>query len=243
MFNEYFKNPSAASNPIFAATLPPPNIVRESASSSSSTSIDKDAPSPSTSPNIKTTTSPLNSINVKPNEKVSKFDSDTFSNLFAPSDTSSAKSSSMIVDTLNMHTFQQPPIYTKRWTTKKEPNNYKEAMEESCWIEAMQEEIHEFERLEIKLDEDPNGTLRDPTYYREMVESLMNKHIADRYHFIKEQVENKVVELYFIKTDYQLADIFTKALARERFKFLIKRVGMQSITPKELKHLAELDKE
>ncbi|GKC49402.1 retrotransposon protein, putative, unclassified [Tanacetum coccineum] len=43
------------------------------------------------------------------------------------------------------------------------------------------------------------------------------KHIAVRYHFIKEQVENKVVELYFVKTDYQLSDIFTKALTRERF--------------------------
>ncbi|GJY87817.1 retrovirus-related pol polyprotein from transposon TNT 1-94 [Tanacetum coccineum] len=33
-----------------------------------------------------------------------------------------------------------------------------------------------------------------------------------RYHFIKEQVENGVVELYFVRTEYQLAYIFTKAL-------------------------------
>ncbi|GJX68175.1 hypothetical protein Tco_0303902 [Tanacetum coccineum] len=38
------------------------------------------------------------------------------------------------------------------------------------------------------------------------------KHVALRYHFIKEHVENEVVELYFVKTDDQLADIFTKAL-------------------------------
>ncbi|GJX18014.1 zf-CCHC domain-containing protein, partial [Tanacetum coccineum] len=67
----------------------------------------------------------------------------------------------------------------------------------------------------------------------------MTKHIAVRYHFIKEQVENKVVELYFVKTDYQMADIFTKALTRERFEFLIKCLGMQSITLEELKRLAE----
>ncbi|GJV69110.1 hypothetical protein Tco_1484619, partial [Tanacetum coccineum] len=59
----------------------------------------------------------------------------------------------------------------------------------------------------------------------------------------KLQVENGVVELYFVKTDYQLADIFTKALVRERFEFLINRLGMQSITPKELKRLAESDEE
>ncbi|GJU82992.1 putative ribonuclease H-like domain-containing protein [Tanacetum coccineum] len=39
------------------------------------------------------------------------------------------------------------------------------------------------------------------------------------FHFIKEQVENGVVELYFVNTEYQLADIFTKALGRERIEF------------------------
>ncbi|GJV20446.1 hypothetical protein Tco_1369466 [Tanacetum coccineum] len=67
------------------------------------------------------------------------------------------------------------------------------------------------------------------------VQHSRTKHIVVRYHFIKEQVENGVVKLYFVKTDYMLADIFTKALTRERFKFLINRLGMQSITPKELK--------
>ncbi|GKA99709.1 retrovirus-related pol polyprotein from transposon TNT 1-94 [Tanacetum coccineum] len=61
--------------------------------------------------------------------------------------------------------------------------------------------------------------------------------------YSKEQVENEIVELYFVKTDYQLTDIFTKALIRERFKFFINCLGMQSITPKELKHLAESDEE
>ncbi|GJU06316.1 retrovirus-related pol polyprotein from transposon TNT 1-94 [Tanacetum coccineum] len=47
------------------------------------------------------------------------------------------------------------------------------------------------------------------------------KHIDIRYHFIKDQVENAIVELYFVRTEYQLADIFTKPLPRERFNFLI----------------------
>ncbi|GJU44755.1 retrovirus-related pol polyprotein from transposon TNT 1-94 [Tanacetum coccineum] len=66
------------------------------ASSSFSTSIDKDAPSPITSPNIEATDSPINSTNVKPNEEVAEFKSDTFTNPFAPLDTSSADSSSRI---------------------------------------------------------------------------------------------------------------------------------------------------
>ncbi|GJR58485.1 retrovirus-related pol polyprotein from transposon TNT 1-94 [Tanacetum coccineum] len=46
------------------------------------------------------------------------------------------------------------------------------------------------------------------------------KHIDVHYHFIKEQVKNGIVELYFVRTEYQLADIFTKPLPRERFNFL-----------------------
>ncbi|GKA77654.1 hypothetical protein Tco_0784191, partial [Tanacetum coccineum] len=56
-----------------------------------------------------------------------------------------------------------------------------------------------------------------------------------RFHFIKEHVENGVIELYFVNTEYQLVDIFTKALTRERIEFLIDKLGMRSFTPKTLK--------
>ncbi|GJT18106.1 retrotransposon protein, putative, ty1-copia subclass [Tanacetum coccineum] len=59
------------------------------------------------------------------------------------------------------------------------------------------------------------------------------------YHFIKEQVENGVMELYFVRIEYQLADIFTKSLPRERFNFLIEKLGMRSMSPETLKRLAE----
>nr|GEW13034.1 retrovirus-related Pol polyprotein from transposon TNT 1-94 [Tanacetum cinerariifolium] len=63
------------------------------------------------------------------------------------------------------------------------------------------------------------------------------KHIAVRYHFIKEYVEKGTIELYFVKTDYQLADIFTKALLAERFNYLVCHLGMRSLSPKELERL------
>ncbi|GJX50158.1 retrovirus-related pol polyprotein from transposon TNT 1-94 [Tanacetum coccineum] len=65
------------------------------------------------------------------------------------------------------------------------------------------------------------------------------KHIDVRYHFIKEQVENRIVELYFVRTEYQLDNIFTKHLPRERFNFLIEKLGMRSMSPETLKCLAE----
>ncbi|GJT50359.1 retrovirus-related pol polyprotein from transposon TNT 1-94 [Tanacetum coccineum] len=68
-----------------------------------------------------------------------------------------------------------------------------------------------------------------------------SKHINIRFYFIKEQVENRVVELYFVNIEYQLADIFTKALGRERIEFLINKLGpaMRSFTQDMLKQSAE----
>ncbi|GJS82806.1 retrovirus-related pol polyprotein from transposon TNT 1-94 [Tanacetum coccineum] len=65
------------------------------------------------------------------------------------------------------------------------------------------------------------------------------KHIDIRYHFIKEQVENGIIELYFVQTEYQLAGIFTKPLPQDRFNFLIDKLGLRSMSPGTLKRLAE----
>ncbi|GJW00475.1 retrovirus-related pol polyprotein from transposon TNT 1-94 [Tanacetum coccineum] len=75
------------------------------------------------------------------------------------------------------------------------------------------------------------------------VQHLRSKHIDVRYHFIKEQVENRIVKLYFVQTEYQLADIFTKPLPRERFNFLIEKLRMRSMSPETLKLLAEEEDE
>nr|GEW54697.1 hypothetical protein [Tanacetum cinerariifolium] len=81
------------------------------------------------------------------------------------------------------------------------------------------------------------------THMVDKIQQSRSNHIDVRYHFIKEQVENEVVELYFVRTEYQLADIFTKALPRKRFNFLIEKLGMKSMSPETLKILAEEEKE
>ncbi|GKE50745.1 hypothetical protein Tco_1485901 [Tanacetum coccineum] len=70
------------------------------------------------------------------------------------------------------------------------------------------------------------------------VQYSRTKHINVRYHFIKEQVERGIIELYFVRTEYQLADMFTKALLQERFKYLVRRLGMRCLTPAEVEVLA-----
>nr|GFA14898.1 hypothetical protein [Tanacetum cinerariifolium] len=71
------------------------------------------------------------------------------------------------------------------------------------------------------------------------VQHSRTKHIHTRYHFIKEQVENGIIELYFFKTEYQLAGMFTKALPEDRFKYLVRRIGMRCLTPAEIEVLAK----
>nr|GEY39372.1 copia protein [Tanacetum cinerariifolium] len=113
-----------------------------------------------------------------------------------------------------------------------------------------------------KLDEDKKGKAVDLLHYHGMIGTLLYltasrptynllyacvlgirlglpKSTYIRYHFIKEHVENGVIELYFVNTKYQLADIFTKALGRERIEFLINKLGMRSFMPETLKQLTD----
>nr|GEW95262.1 retrovirus-related Pol polyprotein from transposon TNT 1-94 [Tanacetum cinerariifolium] len=310
MIDEYFKSPSVVSTLISTATLLPPDTAR----ASSSTTIDQEAPSSSTLPNIEAINSPINSTNVKTNKEVAVSDSDTFTNPFAPSNTSSSRRITkkqwknlvgskpykrkymnlsglkyrifkMDVKTAFLNGILKEEVYVSQpegFFNQDHPNHVFRLKKALYGLKKLLTHGHS------KLDEDPNGTLVDPTCYRGIIRSLMylttncpdlvffvcmcawyqakpiekhltavkrvfrylkgtinmclwTKHIIVRYHFIKEQVENEVVKLYFIKIGYQLADIFTKALARERFKFLIKCLGIQSITPEERKRLAESD--
>nr|GEW03883.1 retrovirus-related Pol polyprotein from transposon TNT 1-94 [Tanacetum cinerariifolium] len=106
-----------------------------------------------------------------------------------------------------------------------------------------------------KLDEDLQGKPVDATLYRDMIGSLMYltasrpdliyvvclcaRYQAKPTEKYLQAVENGIMELYFVRTEYQLADIFTKPLPRERFNFLIDKLGMKNMSPDMLKRLAE----
>ncbi|GJR97072.1 hypothetical protein Tco_0269246 [Tanacetum coccineum] len=188
-------------------------------------------------------------------------DNNPFINVFAPEPSSEASSSGDVI----------------------KPENFKSAITEDCWFQAMQDEIHEFDRLQVwelvprpdyvmiialkwiykvkldkygdvlknkarmdscepvdtpmvdrlKLDEDPLGIPVDQTRFRSIA---YQKHLEATKRFFRNSeefnnwgtlVEKGVVELYFVTTDYQLADIFTKALPREEFKFRLSRLGIK----------------
>jgi hypothetical protein len=55
------------------------------------------------------------------------------------------------------------------------------------------------------------------------------KHIDIRHHFIREHVEKGTVKLFYIPTEKQLADIFTKPLDEETFTRLVSELGMLNL--------------
>ncbi|GJR15385.1 retrovirus-related pol polyprotein from transposon TNT 1-94 [Tanacetum coccineum] len=109
-------------------------------------------------------------------------------------------------------------------------------------VQAIQDEIREFDRLQVwELVPHPHCVMIIALKWiykvklDEYGDVLKNKARLVAKGYRQEEgidfeesfapVKKGVVELYFVTMDYQLAEIFTKALPRERFKFLLSRLG------------------
>ncbi|GJV36814.1 retrovirus-related pol polyprotein from transposon TNT 1-94 [Tanacetum coccineum] len=149
MFDEYFQPPLSVVSLVSSADAPIPS---DTTGTPLSTTIDQDAPSASTSPTTKETQAPIIHQGVEQQLQGiqnAQFDNDPFINIFTL-ELKSKESSSWDVIPSNLHQINKPFDYLKKWTKDHMlDNNYKEAMKESSKIESMQEEIHEFDRLQV----------------------------------------------------------------------------------------------
>nr|GEV86713.1 retrotransposon protein, putative, unclassified [Tanacetum cinerariifolium] len=207
MFDEYFNPLPSVVCPVCVATDPRPSDLT---CLPSSTSIDQASPSTSTSSTIHKTQSLVISEGVKEQLQPTQHVDDPFLDLL--SSKPSSHESSLNVQPTN------PPL-----------EQIRKMNEDSSF-----RKYYGFEFNKILLYCDNKS---DISLCCNNVQHSRSKHIDVRYHFIKEQVENGVVELYFVRTEYQLADIFTKVLPREIFKFLINKLRMTSMSPETLKSL------
>ncbi|GKD43683.1 retrovirus-related pol polyprotein from transposon TNT 1-94 [Tanacetum coccineum] len=127
MFDEYFNPPPSVASTNTAIVAPDP---ADSTGTPSSTTIDQDAPSTSSSQTPQESQSPVIPSGVEEyfhNIDVEHLDNDPFFGASIPEPNSEESSLRDIIPS----------------------NNYKEALKESCWIEAMQEELNKFECLEV----------------------------------------------------------------------------------------------
>ncbi|GKA70028.1 retrovirus-related pol polyprotein from transposon TNT 1-94 [Tanacetum coccineum] len=157
--------------------MTPGTITADTTSTPLLTSIDQDAPSASTSSTTQETQSPIIQEGVEEQLQPAKFDDDPFQNVLTTEQSSEESSSNVHlanppVEHISKWTKNHPlnnvignpsrPFLTRSqlqiealwcyfdaFLSLVEPKNYKEAPIESSWIEAMQEEIHEFERLQV----------------------------------------------------------------------------------------------
>ncbi|KAL8126904.1 hypothetical protein AgCh_013995 [Apium graveolens] len=95
-------------------------------------------------------------------------------------------------------------------TNEEEPKKVEEALLDPDWVLAMQEELNRFERNKVW----------NP------VQHSRTKYIDIKYHFIREHVMNGNVELHFVPSEKQLADIFTKPLDESTFTRLVSELGL-----------------
>nr|GEV39427.1 putative ribonuclease H-like domain-containing protein [Tanacetum cinerariifolium] len=154
MYEEYFKK-SSSNTSINSATQQVHNH-EDSLSTSSIVVEEHEAPPIVTKSKEQTSTIPLNEANESNLKDSVDFDGNT---VFVPYDVLNFKeveSSTTALDPLNMHEFHQVQLSKHIWT-KAHPleqsvlksKNIKEAMSDHSWIESMQDELHQFERLEV----------------------------------------------------------------------------------------------
>ena len=54
-----------------------------------------------------------------------------------------------------------------------------------------------------------------------------SKHVEIQYHYIQDMVERRAVQLQYIPTNDQIADILTKTLPKGKFVYFRDRLGVQ----------------
>lgn len=101
-----------------------------------------------------------------------------------------------------------------------------DAAKQAMWIQELLGEIQgtECEKVSIMIDNKSAIALtKNPVFHGR------SKHIHRRYHFIRECVDNELIEVHHIAGTMQRADILTKALGRSKFKEMRELIGVEDV--------------
>ncbi|GJW72933.1 retrovirus-related pol polyprotein from transposon TNT 1-94 [Tanacetum coccineum] len=157
LFDELFNPPPSVDFPAPEVIAPIDKVVAPepavSTSTPSSTTVDQDAPSPGDSQITPETLPPIIPNDVEKDNhdiEVAHMGNDPYFGIQIPEDhpleNIIGKLNRPVSTRLQLHK-QALFCYYDAFLTAVEPKTYKDALTQSCWIEAMQEELNEFEQL------------------------------------------------------------------------------------------------
>jgi hypothetical protein len=94
---------------------------------------------------------------------------------------------------------------------------------EAVWIRKLLTDLfdHEMDPTIIHYDNQSYVKLSENPLFHDR-----SKHIEIEYHYIRDMVQRKVVHLQYLPTHEQIADIFTKLLAKTKFEYFRERLGL-----------------
>ncbi|CAL1678820.1 unnamed protein product [Lasius platythorax] len=97
--------------------------------------------------------------------------------------------------------------------------------QEAIWLRELVKEIARTDKGEnICIKCDSTDAIASAKNY---VTSQRTKHIDVRHHFVREKIEEKVINVNYLSTSEMLADILTKALPHTKHKFLSEQLGLR----------------
>lgn len=105
------------------------------------------------------------------------------------------------------------------------------ATKEALWVRQLLLDIGHYNQDCITLNIDNQSAIcviKNSEYHKRC------KHIDVKYNFVKEKYTEKIIDLKYISTDKQLADIFTKPLSKVKFEYFRNKLGLIE-NPKECK--------
>ena len=102
-----------------------------------------------------------------------------------------------------------------------------EATTQAKWLRSILDDLGEKQEQATILFCDNMSAIamaRNPVFHQK------TRHINRRIHFIREAVQEGVIEMKFCSSEEQLTDIFTKGLPKERFNQLRAKLGVVHVT-------------
>ena len=107
-----------------------------------------------------------------------------------------------------------------------------EAAKQAIWLQELLSEVvgKHCQKVTIRVDNKSAIVLK-----KNHVFHGRSKHIHRRFHFIRECVENKQVQVEHVPGNEQKADILTKPLGRIKFKEMRSLIGVQDVSEEEFK--------